>query len=138
MARTSTLAFTLALVAGSLAAQAQTKLPPRKPVQPRAKVVAKGATLKDGVTMKEGKVLMTQQGLTNPITQETSLVNGTKIQPDGTVTMTNGTTVMMKEGDYMSLTGRLTTMAMRAEQDSLMQLAKDGGKGKMKVKKKGK
>jgi hypothetical protein len=138
MTRTSTFALALLLSVGSMAAQAQTKLPPRKPVQPRAKVVAKGATLKDGVMMKEGKVLLTQQGLTNPITQETSLVNGTKIQPDGTVTMTNGTSVMMKEGDYMSLTGRLTTMAMRAEQDSLMQLAKNGGKGKMKMKKKGK
>lgn len=138
MTRTSTLVLGLLLAVGSLAAQAQTKLPPRKPVQPRAKMVAKGATLKDGVMMKDGKVLLTQQGLTNPISQETSLVNGTKIQPDGTVTMTNGTSVMMKEGDYMSLTGRLTTMAMRAEQDSLAQLAKTGGKGKVKVKKKGK
>lgn len=137
MARISTFTFALVLSVGTLAAQAQTKLPPRKPVQPKSKVVIKGTTLKDGVMMKEGKLLLTQQGLTNPITQETSLVNGTKILPDGTVTMTDGSSAVLQEGDYMSLSGRLTTVVMKAQQDSLMQAAKDGGKVKVKSKKKG-
>ncbi|MBO0360334.1 hypothetical protein J0X19_20405 [Hymenobacter sp. BT186] len=131
----------LALVAllglGSVAAQAQTKMPPRKPVQPKAKVTSNGPSVKDGVTLKDGKVLMTQSSLTTTVTQETSLINGTKIQPDGTVTMKDGTTTTLKEGDYMSLSGRLTTAAYKAQQDSLLQAAKDNSKGK-KGKKKGK
>ncbi|UYZ62421.1 DUF6799 domain-containing protein [Hymenobacter weizhouensis] len=133
-----TLAAALLLCAAAFTTQAQTKLPPRKPVAPRQKVVIKGETMKDGFLMKEGKVMMTRDAHTSPLTAETSLVNGTKIGADGTVTMADGTSVMLKEGDYVSLTGRLTTMAMKAEQDSLAQLARQGGKGKskMKIKKK--
>jgi hypothetical protein len=42
----------------------------------------------------------------------------------------------MKEGDYLSLSGRLTTVAMKAEQDSLAQAAKMDPKGKGKKGKK--
>ena len=86
--------------------------------------------------MSEGKVMLTQQGHTNPVLQETSLTNGTKIMPDGTLTMPNGKSVTMKEGDYLSLSGRLTTAAMKAEQDSLMRAAKVDPKGKKGKKKK--
>jgi hypothetical protein len=120
----------------TLSAEAQTKLPPRRPVQPRPKAAAPaGVTMKDGFLMKDGKVMVTRDAHTEPLTAETSVVNGTKINASGQVTMPNGTTTTLKEGDYMSLTGRLTTMAMKVEQDSLMQLAKNG-KGKAKVKKK--
>ncbi|RPD49400.1 hypothetical protein DNI29_00945 [Hymenobacter sediminis] len=123
--------------AATLSAEAQTKLPPRRPVQPRAKAAAPaGVTMKDGFVVKEGKVMVTRDAHTEPLTTETALVNGTKIMADGTVTMANGTTTTLQEGDYMSLTGRLTTKAMKAEQDSLMQLSKNGGKMKMKAKKK--
>jgi hypothetical protein len=134
------LALALLLATGSFVAQAQTKLPPRKPVQPRGRVVLKDGATRDGAVMKDGKVILTQQGLTNPVLQETALINGTKIKPDGTLTMTDGTTTQMKEGDYMSLTGRLTTAAMKAEQDSLMKAAMmdPKSKGKVKMKKKGK
>lgn len=130
--------FTL-LSLGSLATQAQTKLPPRKPVQPRAKVVSTGVSTKDGVVLQDGKVVMTQSGHSTAVTQETALVNGTKIRPDGSVAMTDGTTATLKEGDYMSLSGRMTFAADKVRQDSLMQVAKDVSKtkGKSKSKKKG-
>ena len=136
MKRTSTFVLTLLLAAGCFAAQAQTKLPPRKPVQPKGRMVSKGAATRDGAVMKDGKVVLTQNGLTNPVLQETALINGTKIKPDGTVTMTDGTSTIMKEGDYMSLTGRLTTAVMKAQQDSLAKAALLDPKGK-KGKKKG-
>ena len=135
MNRTSTFALALLLGLGSMAAQAQTKIPPRKPVQPKAKVVSTGASIKDGVTVKDGKLLMTQSGITNPVTQEAALVNGTKIKPDGTITMADGTTATLKEGDYLSLSGRLTTAAAKAQQDSLIQATKDNSKSKSKKKK---
>jgi hypothetical protein len=139
MNRISSLLLTLVLAGGSFVAQAQTKLPPRKPVQPRGRMVMKDAATRDGAVMKDGKVILTQQGLTNPVLQETALINGTKIKPDGTVTMTDGTTTTMKEGDYMTLTGRLTTAVMKAEQDSLAKAAvmEQKAKGKSKNKKKG-
>ena len=135
MNRTPSLLLTLVLAAGSFVAQAQTKLPPRKPVQPRGRMVSKDAATRDGAVLKDGKVMLTQQGHTNPVLQETALVNGTKIKPDGTLTKPDGTTVMMKEGDYMSLSGRLTTAVMKAEQDSLAKAAVMDAKAKGKKKK---
>lgn len=119
-----------------VAAQAQTKVAPRRAVAPKQKVVVReGVTLKDGIVMQEGKVLVTQQGHTTPLADATTLTNGTKIMADGTVTKPDGSTVTLREGDMMSLSGRVTTKAMKAEQDSLMMMAKNG-KGKMKVKRK--
>lgn len=137
MNKISAFALMALLGLGTLAAQAQTKMPARKPVQPKARVASTGQSVKDGVLLKDGKVLMTQSSLTTTVTQETALVNGTKIRPDGTVTMADGTTTTLKEGDYMSLSGRLTTAAYKAQQDSLTQAAKDNSKGKAKSKKKG-
>ncbi|SHI40217.1 hypothetical protein SAMN02745146_0773 [Hymenobacter daecheongensis DSM 21074] len=132
------LAAVLALVTVGFTAQAQTKVAPRRAVSPKQKIVVKeGAeTMKDGAVMKDGKVLFTQQGHTNPVTEPVSLINGTKIMADGSVTMADGSTAMLKEGDMLSLSGRLTTKAMKAEQDSLMMMAKSGKKAKMKIKNK--
>jgi len=123
------------LSVGSLAAQAQTPAPSRRAVAPKPRMVSNGATLKDGVIMKEGKVLVTQQGRTDSMTQDMTLTNGTKITPAGAVTMTDGKTATLQEGDMLSLSGRLTTAAMKAEQDSLMTMSKDQSKGKAKKKK---
>ena len=121
------------LLAGTVAAQAQTKTPPaRRGAQPKARIVSNGATMKDGFLMKDGKVLETRNAHTGAITAESALVNGTKVQPDGTIMMADGTTVRLQEGDYMSLTGRMTTRAMKAEQDSLMQVQVMKAKGKKK------
>ena len=121
------------LLAGTVAAQAQTKTPPaRRSAQPKARIVSNGATMKDGFLMKDGKVLETRNAHTGAITAESALVNGTKVQPDGTIMMADGTTVRLQEGDYMSLTGRMTTRAMKAEQDSLMQVQVMKAKGKKK------
>ncbi|OWP64595.1 hypothetical protein CDA63_02220 [Hymenobacter amundsenii] len=124
------------LMAGvAFQAQAQTKaLPARRgAVAPKARIAtAPGATMKDGFLMKDGKVMATRNAQTSAVGREEALVNGTKVQPDGTVMMADGTTVRLAEGDYMSLTGRLTTRAWQAEQDSLQQLKMMKAKGKKK------
>ncbi|HEX8349804.1 MAG TPA: DUF6799 domain-containing protein [Hymenobacter sp.] len=129
--------LTLLLVLGSVGAQAQTKVPPRKsPVAPKERAaVSSGVTMKDGITLKESKVLVTQQGRTSPLTQDMTLINGTKISSTGAVTMTNGTTTTLKEGDMLSLSGRLTTATMKASQDSLLMATKEKTKEKSKRKK---
>ncbi|QJX46681.1 hypothetical protein HMJ29_06900 [Hymenobacter taeanensis] len=136
MKQYSILAVAAVLCATSLSTQAQTSMPARRAVQPKQKVVIKGATMKDGFLMKDGKVLMTRDAHTDALTSETTLVNGTKIGADGTVTMADGTTSTLKEGDYVSLTGRLTSASYKAQQDSLVQAQMAGGKGKVKSKKK--
>jgi Ni,Fe-hydrogenase III small subunit len=130
--------LTFAMLTSAVAASAQTKLPPRRTAAPRPKVVAPAGapTLKDGVMLKEGKVMVTQMGRTTPLTQEMSLVNGTKISPTGTIVTPAGVSTQLQEGDVVSLSGRITTSAQKAEQDSLLLVKKEDlktkGKGKRK------
>jgi len=126
----------VALLTSALAASAQTKMPPRRTAAPRPKAATPGApTLKDGILLKDGKVLVTQMGRTTPLTQEMSLVNGTKISPAGTVLTPAGVSTQLQEGDLMSLSGRITTSAQKAEQDSLLVVKKEALKTKGKKKK---
>lgn len=125
-----------ALLTGALAASAQTKLPPRRTAAPRPKAATPGApTLKDGVMLREGKVLVTQMGHTAPLTQEMSLLNGTKISPAGAVVTSAGVSTQLQEGDLMSLSGRITTSTQKAAQDSLLLARKEELKTKGKKKK---
>lgn len=78
--------------------------------------------LKDGVMMKDGKLIATEMGMTNPITADKTLRNGTVITTAGVVTSKEGTTTQLHEGDYVSLTGRIETRAEIAAQDSIQKL----------------
>ncbi|AYA37887.1 hypothetical protein D3Y59_13045 [Hymenobacter oligotrophus] len=131
----------LGALALTLSAQAQTRPAPRKAATPPPRPVLKNAGVKDGVLMKQGKVMITENGFTSELTAPNikSFPNGTKVQADGVVVLADGNTSQLQEGDYMSLSGRLTTARMKAEQDSLMQAVKGGqsGKAKMKSKRKG-
>ena len=61
-----------ALSGGTFAAQAQTKIPPRGRVQPKPRMVAAnpGAAVKDGLTMQGGRLVLTEAGVTNPLTAD--------------------------------------------------------------------
>ena len=113
-----------ALLLGAAGAQAQTKLPPRRAAVPaRARLTATpGAGVKDGLALVNGRVVLTEQGLANPLTADKKLLSGYTVSPAGLVTSPNGTTVQMVEGDVASLTGRVTTHKVVAEQDSLLKI----------------
>ncbi|KUG05879.1 DUF6799 domain-containing protein [Solirubrum puertoriconensis] len=130
--------LTLGALALTLSAQAQTRPAPRKAATPAPRPVMKNAGVKDGVTMQQGKVMVTEHGHTVELTAPNikDFPNGTKVQADGVVVMADGNTSQLQEGDYMSLSGRITTARMKAEQDSLMQAVKAGQSGKAKVKSK--
>ena len=72
---------------------------------------------KDGVTVREGQVVATESGrsiyLTDSTTANVRLVTGLEVSATGVVTRPDGTTETLKEGDYISLTGRLTTAQER-------------------------
>ena len=102
-------------------AQAPRPRPGRAVPKPRVTAVP-NAGRKDGLTMQQGRVILTELGTSNPLTADKKLVNGTVITAAGLVTTPDGTTTQMKEGDLVSLTGRVTSHASIAEADSLAKL----------------
>lgn len=99
-------------------AQAQTARPGR--VQPKPRVAATTTEgIKDGISMQKGRIVLTDFGISNPLTADKKLINGTIITPTGTVTAPDGTTTQITEGDYVSLTGRVTTRRAIADADSI-------------------
>ena len=109
------LAFLLLSAASS---QAQTARPGR--VQPKPRVVASANEgVKDGISMQKGRVVLTELGISNPLTADKKLINGTIITPAGLVTTPSGTATQIAEGDHVSLTGRVTTRRAIADADSI-------------------
>lgn len=109
------------LLVGSVQAQT-TPAKGRVQPKPRATVAQPGAAVKDGLIMKGGRVVLTELGITNPLTTDKTLLNGTVISTTGLVTAKDGTTTQMDEGDQVSLTGRVTSHASIAEADSLLKI----------------
>ena len=106
------------LLLGSTAVQAQTARPGR--VQPKPRVAASAVEgVKDGLTMQKGRVVLTELGISNPLTADKKLINGTIITPAGVVTTPDGTATQISEGDHVSLTGRVTTRKAIADADSI-------------------
>ena len=103
-------------------AQAQSRPAPRRTVAPKARAKAGADMMKDGVMMKDGKLVATEMGMTNPLTADKTLRNGTVITAAGVVTGKDGTTTQLHEGDYVSLTGRVETRSEMAAQDSIQKL----------------
>ena len=117
---------------GSFVAQAQTQpMPttpqpgrpgPKPPCLPRPPPPPKNEGIKDGLSMQKGRVVLTELGISNPLTADKKLVNGTTITPAGVVTGTDGTTAQMNEGDHVSLTGRITSRAEIMAADSIAKI----------------
>lgn len=114
------LAATCLLAAYS--AQAQSRPAPHARLAPKARPKAGAGMVKDGVMMKDGKLVATEMGMTNPVTADKTLRNGTVITAAGVVTGKDGTTTQLHEGDYVSLTGRVETRVEMAAQDSIQKL----------------
>ena len=77
-----------------------------------APVANKTIGFKDGVTMRDGKVVATESGRSTFLTEPTmtiKLMTGLEAAGTGIVTRPDGTTETLQEGDYISLTGRLTS-----------------------------
>jgi len=110
-------------------AAARRVLAPRRVVAPRragaaapARPKTSGVMAKDRLTLQNGRVVLTELGLTAPIEQDKRLLNGTLITTKGQVTNVEGVTSQMAEGDYVSLTGRLTSKREMVEADSVRKL----------------
>ena len=110
--------FLLAVLLGSFSVQAQTAKPGRVAPKPRP-TAAKTEGTKDGLSMQKGREVLTELGISNPLTADKKLINGTVITPTGIVTGTDGIAAQMKEGDHVSLTGRITSRTDIMAADSI-------------------
>ena len=63
--------------------------------------------MKDHLMFKDGKVMMVMGGKSRAADKEVALTNGAKVALDGTVTMKDGKTMKMKEGEMMSMDGEM-------------------------------
>ena len=63
------------------------------------------AMKQDHIVMQEGRVMRMHNGEMNPLDEEITLPDGTKVMTDGTVMMPDGTTRMMSEGETMMMQG---------------------------------
>lgn len=60
----------------------------------------------DGLLMAGGTVYSIKGGKRSPLAREVTLSNGTRIAKDGTVTLANGTTQNLREGQLIGMDGR--------------------------------
>ena len=61
-----------------------------------------------GVKMEGGKMMIMKDGkATEPMTQEMTMTDGSKVMPDGTVKTKDGNQHRMKEGQMMTLDGKM-------------------------------
>lgn len=64
----------------------------------------------DGLMMKDGKMWMTKNGKTMPMDAEVTLDNGIRVMTDGTYMDKNGTTMRLRNGESMSMNGKMMPM----------------------------
>ncbi|MHA3772405.1 DUF6799 domain-containing protein [Verrucomicrobiota bacterium sgz303538] len=62
---------------------------------------------KEHIMMEGGKMMVMKEGKTMPMQKEMTLTDGTKVMPDGTVMMKDGTKKMMKNGESISMEGKM-------------------------------
>jgi len=105
---------------GALAARASTSRSYRMGGRAAVPTRSRNMGYKDGITLRDGKLAVTQYGQTTILTDTASFTTLTnqRVSGNGTVTLPDGTTMTLNEGDHVSLSGKLTTKRMQFVQDS--------------------
>lgn len=63
--------------------------------------------MESGVMMHGGQMMQMQDGKMAPMTSEMTMSNGTKVATNGQVTMSGGKTMMLKDGEGVSMGGQV-------------------------------
>ena len=66
--------------------------------------------MKDCVMMKGGKLMVMKGGKTTDMTESMNLSNGSVVNTDGTLTMSDGTSKQLKNGDCVYMDGKMMNM----------------------------
>ncbi len=72
-----------------------------------------GDKTKDYVHMQDGKMMMMKDGQDMAMDKDMTMENGVKVMTDGTVIKKNGKKKTMKEGDMMTMDGKMTKGGMK-------------------------
>lgn len=72
----------------------------------------------DMIIMQAGQVMIMQRGELVPMLEGMTTTEGSRVLPDGTVRMANGTTRMMEEGETMTISGEVPDMGNLSNQGS--------------------
>ena len=67
--------------------------------------------MKKCYVMENGKVMAMKNGKEMILTQNMMLKNGATVMPDGMVKMKDGTTNMLKDGQYVDIDGKMGMMS---------------------------
>lgn len=62
----------------------------------------------EGIMMRNGKVMVMQNGQSAPLTADKTLSNGEVVSSNGQVKMADGTTTMLKDGDWINMNGTIS------------------------------
>ena len=63
--------------------------------------------MKDCVMMKGGQLYVIRQGQRSKLERSMTFTNGTMIAQDGTVTMTNGKSKKLQDGEWIDMNGKM-------------------------------
>ncbi|HEY9343290.1 MAG TPA: DUF6799 domain-containing protein [Hanamia sp.] len=74
----------------------------------------------EGIFMKNGKVMVIKDGQKTQLLQDTTLSNGTTIMVDGTVKSSNGTTTMLKDGEFVNSDGTISEKKWKKDEEDKM------------------
>jgi hypothetical protein len=66
-----------------------------------------GLSGRDGITGSGSNAFITRNGITQQVTSDLRLESGIRVQPNGTITLANGTRVNLKPGQRLSFDGVL-------------------------------
>ncbi len=66
--------------------------------------------LPDGLVMQGGKVFFYKNGQPQPVERQTKLSEGITVEPDGRLTLKDGTRTQLQEGQMATLDGQITTV----------------------------
>lgn len=76
---------------------------------------------KDIIIMKDQKVVVIKAGEKSVLMQDTTLANGTVVMVNGTVKSTDGSSVVLKDGEYVKADGTIGKKAWKEEKKDPMQ-----------------
>lgn len=88
------------------AAPSPIALEPTTPA-PARKELEVGSSATDGVSVSGGAALVTRNGSTTKLDKELKLTNGTRVQPDGTITFADGKALVLRGDQVLTFDGTI-------------------------------
>ena len=67
--------------------------------------------IREGIAVQDGQLKIIRNGFVFPLNKPITLKNGSIVFPDGIIRMTNGTTPLLSEDDYIDMSGNIRSLA---------------------------